>query len=105
MSWSGGDDIVIPDQIKQWMRDNCDYAYLSLGVGSMSAGWSWSPGQESEFGGTGGLIRNQNGRATGYVECQDGPPMYQFVTPIPDFDATLTFGIDYIQPGTITTMN
>ena len=62
------------------------------------------PAEEYEGGYSGGLIRNQNRPAVGSVECWDAD-LYKSVTPIPDLDANLTFGIDYIEPGSITTMN
>ncbi len=64
-----------------------------------------SPSKRGRTGYSGGLIRNQSRPASGYVECQDGANWGEPVTPIPDFDATVTFGIDYIEPGTITSMN
>ena len=92
-------------------RVNCDRGSVSVGVGSMSAGWSWyaayspsEPAEEYEGGYSGGLIRTQNRPAVGSVECWDAD-LYKSVTPIPDFDATLTFGIDRIEPGAITSMN
>lgn len=98
-------DLQIPSSVKTWARQNCDYASISIGV-ERGAGVSWEwirgnqnyPQDEREGSTAGWITAEQTRRFTGSTLCD--------VTgvgssPVPDFTATATFAVDYLQATTV----
>lgn len=94
-------DLQIPPSAKSWMRDNCDYAFIAIGV-ERGAGVSWewlgNSATERENSTAGSITSQQSRRFSGSALC-DVTGVGS--TAIPDFSATATFALDSLAAGSI----
>lgn len=102
----------MPDAGRQWLRDNCDYAYVSVGLGRGDAiYWEWISGvrptgqdqrDPQEYEGSGNVVLTARDSSSffGYLECHvlnEAGTGFEGA-PVPDMDFTGVAAVDYLQP-------
>lgn len=99
-----GIELEFPSEIKTWLRTNCDYANVYMGLDSAGVGWYWersttdNPSYEDDYVGAGAIPRNKSVKLFVQMQCMpfSGPGI-----PIPDFTMSGLVAVDYLQPNAV----
>lgn len=106
-------DIEIPAAIKQYIRENCDWGGVGVAVSRAYVGWTWErgnldapnpyPDYEEQEGNSDALNRNESARLSGQAQCSTyaGAPY----PTVPDFEAIVTYAVDYLAPGAVRSVS
>jgi hypothetical protein len=103
------------DVDRAWIRENCDYAYVSIGLARSSIiGWEWSSGerpvgqedrapQEVENAGGYVIAAGQEPTFAGYMECYalSEDETQSVGISVPDMDISAVVAVDYLEPDSI----
>lgn len=104
-------EIQVPDSIKTYIRANCEVGSVTIQLGyGAYVSWGWEVGNpeaanpypdwEAERGGSGAIIRRNPAKFSGSVDCQNFNQAERHA-PVPDFQATAIFAVDYMNPTSV----
>lgn len=104
-------EIEVPDAIKSYIRANCEVGSVSIQLGyGAYVSWGWEVGNpeattpypdwEAERATSGALIRRNPANFSGSADCQNLSGGDRHV-PVPDFEATAVFAVDYLEPDSV----